>query len=110
VIGPAVERKIGVAAFSQLAIDATNWQSAAWAEKAGLFTELHGTIEGMDASVEKLSHTLSQYNPDAMAAMKSMLWQGTDHWDKLLYQRAAISGKLAVGSFAKEAIAGFLKK
>ena len=109
VIGQAVERKIGLAAFSQLTIDATNWYSAAWAEKKGLFTELHSSIENADVAVEKLSQTLSQYSAEAMAEIKAMLWQGTGHWDELLHERAAISGKLVLSSFTKEAIAKFKK-
>ncbi|MEP6584285.1 MAG: enoyl-CoA hydratase/isomerase family protein, partial [Ginsengibacter sp.] len=35
VVGPAIERKIGVSAFSQLAIDATLWRNADWAKKKG---------------------------------------------------------------------------
>ena len=33
VVGPAVERKIGTSAMSQLAIDATEWQTADWAKQ-----------------------------------------------------------------------------
>src|SRR5688572_29714154 len=33
VVGPAVERKIGLSSFSQLAIDATLWRSADWAKR-----------------------------------------------------------------------------
>ena len=33
VVGPAVERKIGLAAMSELAINATEWRNADWAKK-----------------------------------------------------------------------------
>ncbi len=33
VVGPVIEKKIGLAAFSQLAIDATMWRAAEWARK-----------------------------------------------------------------------------
>ena len=110
VIGPAVERKIGVAAFSQLSIDATNWHGAAWAEKKGLFDQLHGSIESLDEAVGKLSQALSASNPDAMRELKTIFWQGTGNWDELLYERAAISGKLVLSNFTKEAIARFKQK
>ncbi|NNF34709.1 MAG: enoyl-CoA hydratase/isomerase family protein, partial [Saprospiraceae bacterium] len=35
VIGPAVERKIGLSAFSQMALNATEWQTAQWAKSKG---------------------------------------------------------------------------
>ena len=48
VVGPAVERKIGTAAFSALAIDATNWRNTDWAKRKGLFAEIHDSVENMD--------------------------------------------------------------
>ncbi len=107
VIGPAVERKIGVSAFSQLAIDATMWRNSDWAKKKGLFAEVHLTQEGMDESVSRLANQLAHCNPEAMAEMKKMLWQGTDHWDVLLPQRAEISGRLVLSTFTREAIEKF---
>jgi len=110
VVGPAVERKIGTSAFSQLAIDATMWRNADWAKRKGLFAEIHATIEGMDESIHRLSNHLVHSNPVAMAEMKKIFWKGTEHWDKLLYERAAISGKLVLSSFTKNAIEKFKAK
>jgi methylglutaconyl-CoA hydratase len=107
VVGPAVERKIGLSAFSQLAIDATMWRNADWARRKGLFAELHPTVEGMDESIQRLSHTLMQTSPEAMAELKKTLWKGTEHWDKLLIERAAISGRLILSEFSKKTIEKF---
>lgn len=105
VIGPAVERKIGLSAFSHLAIDANMWRSADWARRKGLYAELHDTIEGMDESVSRLASQLAHTSPKAMAELKKVFWKGTEHWDELLYQRAEISGRLVVGDATKAAIA-----
>jgi methylglutaconyl-CoA hydratase len=110
VVGPAVERKIGTAAFSALAIDATSWRSSDWAKKKGLFAEVHETIEGMDESVYKLANTLTNSNPAAMAEMKKIFWKGTENWDDILKERAAISGKLVLSDFTKKAINKFKAK
>jgi methylglutaconyl-CoA hydratase len=110
VVGPAVERKIGTSAFSGLSIDARLWRNGDWAIRKGLFCELHPNKEGMDESVQKLSTSLAQSNPEAMAALKKVFWEGTDHWDKLLIERAAISGKLVLSAFTKNAIAAFKNK
>ena len=110
VVGPAVERKIGTSAFSQLAIDATMWRNADWARKKGLFAELHPDVQSMDESLERLSNTLMHSSPEAMKEMKKIFWQGTDHWDQLLIERAKISGRLVLSDFTKEAIAKFKKK
>ena|SRR5437868_2098160 len=110
VVGPAVERKIGTAAFSALAIDATTWRSTDWARRKGLFAEVHDSVEGMDESIYRLANTLSHSSPEAMAAMKKIFWRGTEHWDELLKERAAISGKLVTSEFTKQAIAKFKAK
>lgn len=110
VVGPAVERKIGISAFSQLTIDGTMWRNAQWAGRKGLFAEVHATIDGMDESISKLAHALVHSSPQAMAEIKKIFWRGTEHWDQLLHERAAISGKLVLTSFAKQAIEKFKKK
>ena len=107
VVGPAVERKIGTAAFSALAIDATNWRNTDWAKRKGLFAEIHDSVENMDEAVYKLANTLAHSNPTAMAEMKKIFWRGTEHWEELLKERAAISGKLVLSGFTKNAIEKF---
>ena len=110
VVGPAVERKIGTAAFSALAIDATSWRSTEWAKRKGLFAEVHESIENMDEAAYRLANTLAHSNPLAMAAMKKTFWRGTENWDELLKERAAISGKLVLSEFTRNAINKFKTK
>ena len=110
VVGPAVERKIGTSAFSQLSIDAVHWRNADWARRKGLFAELHNTTEEMDESIRRLADTLSHSNPDTMAEMKKIFWKGTEHWDHLLIDRAKISGRLILSEFTKNAIEKFKTK
>lgn len=110
VVGPAVERRIGTSAFSQLAIDAAMWRNADWARKKGLYAELHPDVHSMDESLTRLSTTLMHSSPEAMKEMKKIFWQGTDHWDQLLIERAKISGRLVLSEFTKEAISKFKKK
>jgi methylglutaconyl-CoA hydratase len=107
VIGPAVERKIGMSAFSQLAIDAGKWRNSDWARRKGLFAEVHPTMEGLDEAVSRLATQLSHYSAEAMTELKKIFWKGTDHWDDLLCERAEISGRLATGHATKAAIAKF---
>jgi methylglutaconyl-CoA hydratase len=110
VVGPAVERKLGLSAFSQLAIDAAMWRNSDWARRKGLYAELHPNIDGMDESISRLSNQLSHSSPAAMADLKRAFWKGTEHWDEFLSARAEISGKLVLSSFTKEAIAKFKSK
>ncbi len=104
VVGPAVERKIGLSAFSQLAINATEWCTADWAKEKGLFTEVFESTERLDAYIIYFVEKLEQSSPEAMREFKTILWQGTEHWDTLLYERAAISGQLVLSDFTKKAL------
>lgn len=110
VVGPAVERKIGTSAFSQLAIDATLWRNADWAKQKGLFAEVHDSVINMDESVQRLANALAHSSPDAMAAMKTIFWKGTENWDVLLKERAALSGRMVLSDFTKIAIQNFKMK
>lgn len=110
VVGPAVERKIGTSAMSQLAINATEWQSAKWAYKRGLYADIFDSIEEMDKAIDVLANKLANSNPEAMAMLKAIFWQGTEHWDELLVERAAMSGKLVLSDFTVNAINSFKNK
>ncbi len=110
VVGPAVERKIGLAAMSELAINATEWRSADWAKRKGLFVEIFDDSHEMDKEIERLANQLANSNPEAMAMLKSIFWQGTEHWDTLLAERAGMSGKLVLSDFTVNAINSFKKK
>ena len=107
VVGPVVERKIGASAFMQLAIDATMWRNADWAKRKGLFAEVHSTTENMDEAIFRLALSLSHSSPEAMTEMKKIFWKGTEDWDWLLIERAAISGRLVLSEFTKHAIEKF---
>lgn len=110
VVGPAVAHKIGTSAMSQLAINATQWQTAQWAKEKGLYSEIFDTVEAMDESISTLANTLAKSNPEAMQMLKKVFWQGTSHWDELLLERAAMSGKLVLSEFTRNAINKFKKK
>lgn len=110
VVGPAVERKVGTSAFMQLAINATEWQTADWAKEKGLYQEVFQTIEQMDAYILQLAEKLAASHPDAMRYLKKVFWEGTEHWDKLLTARAGISGELVLSDFTKKAIEAFKQK
>ena len=110
VVGPAVERKMGLAAMSHLAMDATSWQTAQWAREKGLYAEVFESITAMDVALENLATRLAKSNPEAMGHLKDIFWQGTEHWDTLLAERAAISGKLVLSDFTRNAIASFQAK
>jgi len=110
VVGPAVERKMGLAAFSTLSIDAAKWRTAEWARRRGLYAEMHDSAAAMDEAIHNLAENLVHSNPDAMALLKKTFWEGTDHWDQLLIERAALSGRLVLSEFTRNAIAKFRKK
>ena len=107
VVGPAVQRKIGLSAMSELAINASSWRSSEWAMQKGLYNEIFDNHEKMDKAIQTLAAKLSKSNPAAMLALKKIFWEGTDDWDTLLVDRAAISGTLVLSDFTREAIQAF---
>jgi methylglutaconyl-CoA hydratase len=107
VVGPVIERKIGLAAFQALAVDATEWRDAAWAERHGLFARVTDTVAELDAVTDALAARLAASNPEAMALLKSAFWEGTEHWDELLERRAEMSGTLVLSDFTRQALAAF---
>jgi methylglutaconyl-CoA hydratase len=109
VIGPAVQRKVGLHAFNAMAIDA-DWRNAQWAKDNGLFVDLFPSIEQLDEAVGRLAETLAGYSPDAMKRLKGVLWEGTDHWEELMASRAAVSGELMLTDFVRNWIANFKSK
>lgn len=109
VVGPAVERKIGTSAAYELAIDAGNFRSAHWAKEKGLYTEVFDETAEMDIAIQKLATTLAASSPEAMSEIKKAFWKGTEDWDELLVERAAISGRLVLSNYIKDFIKKFKK-
>jgi methylglutaconyl-CoA hydratase len=107
VVSPAIERKMGVSAMSQIAIDANSFYEATWAREKGLYASVFESIEEMDEAVQKFAEHLCTYNPEAMMEMKKIFWRGTEDWDNLLAERAAISGRLVLSDFTKETLKKF---
>lgn len=110
VVGPAVQRKVGTSAFCQLTINATEWQSAQWAKENGLYAELFTNVGDMDKAISVLAGKLATSNPEAMAMLKKVMWEGTENWDQLLIERAGMSGKLVLSEFTVNAINKFKQR
>ena len=102
VVGPAIERKIGLSAMSQIAIDANSFYAPEWAKQKGLFTQVYESTEALDEAVKTTAELLCTYNPEAMTEMKKVFWTGTEHWDDLLAERAETSGRLVLSEFTKK--------
>ncbi len=107
VVGPAVERKIGLSAMSQLTINADAFQSASWAKDKGLYADVFETVEALDEAVLKLADYLLSTNPEAQSLLKGVFWENCQHWDTLLESRAEVSGQLVLSEFTKQALAKF---
>ena len=107
VVGPAVERKLGLTGMSQIAIDANTFYPAEWAKDKGLYSQVYESTEALDAAVKIFAENLCAYNTEAMKEMKTIFWKGTEDWDTLLAERAVISGRLVLSEFTKEKLKGF---
>ena len=56
-----------------------------------------------------MAEQISNYNSEALAEIKKIFWENTDHWDTLLTERAKISGQLVLSPFTKNALQQFTK-
>lgn len=106
VVGPVIEHKVGPGAFSAMAIDA-DWRDAAWGERNGLYARIVENAEALDSSIPAFAKQLAQANPDALARIKKITLEGTEHWPQLLEERAAMSGELVLSDYTRTAIAKF---
>ncbi len=109
VIAPAVLRKMGTAALSEMSLSPTEWQNAYWAKEKGLFAKVFDSVKEMDKEIDFLTHQLSSYNPDALQEWKKVLWENTGHWDDLLSERAEISGSLVLSDHTKKVLSKYRK-
>lgn len=108
VIEPAVSRKIGKTAMTEMTLE-TDWKSATWANQKGLYAKVFATITELDTEIAAFANKLASYNPQALLEMKKVFWEGTENWNTLLYERAEISGKLVLSDFSKKALNQFKK-
>ena len=110
VIEPAVSRKIGKTAMTEMTLAATEWKTAEWGLNKGLFTQLFSSLDELDNSLSNFALNLASYNPEALTEIKKVIWEGTENWNTLLYERAEISGKLVLSDFTKNALQKFKTK
>ena len=103
VVGPVIERKIGLGAFSALAVDA-DWRSARWAADHGLYAAVVDDGPALDRAVAERAAWIAAANPEAVRELKRTFWEGTEAWDAVLAERAAISGRLVLTPTARQAI------
>ncbi|WP_367772390.1 enoyl-CoA hydratase/isomerase family protein [Flavobacterium sp. WC2421] len=110
VIEPAVSRKIGKTAMTQMTLAAHEWKTADWALEKGLYAKLAQDQVELDIDIDHFTSKLASYNPEALIEMKKIIWEGTQDWDTLLLERAAITGQLVLSNYAKNALEQFKKK
>lgn len=109
VIEPAVSRKIGKTAMTQMTLAAHEWKTAGWALDKGLYAKVLLDQTELDNDLANFTTKLASYNPEALQQMKKIIWEGTSDWDALLLDRAAISGELVLSEFTKNALNQFKK-
>lgn len=109
VIEPVVSRKIGVSGTAELTLDATSWKNAYWAKEKGLYAKVLESTNELDKEIDIMATKLASYNPAALVEMKKVLWKGTENWNNVLIERAAVSGELVLSEFTKKALSKFKK-
>lgn len=110
VIAPAVERKVGVSAFTELTLNPDVFFDVQWAKRHDLFHTVKVNAAQLDESITAFCDRLITKNPEALSELKRTLWHGTKHWDELLYKQAAISGRLACSPETKALLQSLTNK
>lgn len=100
VIGPFVERKIGKAAFSAMAIDA-DFRSAEWCLNHNIYNSISPTIEEMDVKLQEFLQKLSGRTTEALALVKQVSWEGSEHFSELMPARILMSASLILEDSTK---------
>jgi methylglutaconyl-CoA hydratase len=106
VVGVVIERKLGVASLMNLGVHA-DWHDAEWCERHGLYSMLCDDRSGLDGAVDAHAKRLAASNPEAMAEMKRIFWRGTEGWESLMAERAAMSGRMVLSDFTRAALDRF---
>ena len=103
VIGPYVERKIGKSAYEAMSIDA-DFRSADWCEKHDVYHSVSENIQEMDGEIEAFMNKLSERSAEALALIKKVSWEGSEHFDQLMPERILMSASLILEDSAKQNI------
>ena len=96
--------------MSTMTLEAHEWKTADWAYENGLYSRVLDDSVELDIELAHFTQRLATYNPDSLLEMKKIIWEGTQHWETLLLERAAITGKLVLSDYAKNALEQFKKK
>ena len=103
IVGLPIQKKIGMGPFSAMSIDA-DWRSAKWAKRHGLYAEVYSDVEALDEALALRVGMLASSNPQAMAKLKRVFWEGTENWPTQLDARATMSGTLVLSDFTSKAV------
>ena len=103
IVGLPIQKKVGMGPFSAMSIDA-DWRDAEWGYRHGLYAEVHPDVPALDIALHVRLEALASSNPEAMAALKKVFWQGTEDWADQLESRAAMSGALVLSEFTSRAV------
>lgn len=109
VISPFVIKKIGISEFSALSLD-TEWRDSEWGRNTGLYSKVVDSIETIDQEVEKLAINLSKASLSSLQKLKSLYWEGTQDWEKLIDERSEISARLILSEIASGRLQKSIKK
>lgn len=107
VIAPAVLRKIGASGLSDLSLAPLKWKTAEWALQNGLYSKIFVEKAILDKEALAFAKELAEYPADALKALKTALWTGTENWDTLLFERAGITGRLALSETTQSILRKF---
>lgn len=110
VISPVIKRKIGISALTQISFESKSFFPPDWLRQKGLYNKVFENQEVLDLEIEKMAALACTYNLESVLEMKKIFWEGTENWDAILGEKAAISGRLALSETTKKKMNQFQKK
>ncbi|MDG1518233.1 MAG: enoyl-CoA hydratase/isomerase family protein [Flavobacteriales bacterium] len=110
VVGPAVERKIGLAHFTNMSLNPTAWKTANWGKEIGLYSEVVSSTVELEIRLKEMITLYKTYSPEAMLEIKKMLWEKCFDMGEVMSRRAEKSGSLVLSDFTRNKLEEFKLK
>lgn len=110
VIGPAVERKMGLSHFMNMSLNPTQWQTSLWAKERGVYAEVVNGVAELYDRISNITNQYIKYSPEAMLEMKNMFWSNSLNLELEMNERAEQSGRLVLSDFTINQLKAFKSK
>lgn len=104
VIGPILERKLGLSHFINMALSPNKWKSADWCLDKGMYSEI---ADSAKERAKEVALCYAKYSTEAMKEMKNMFWDKYPGIEREMELRAEQSGRLVLSESTVKILKAF---